>query len=326
VGAAIVPGLVLHGSGHVVMGDSRTGSRLLVLEGVGLGTLALGFVPTVLSGASRRLVGPGVALSVVGGGLFVISALADLYGVVAPPGGFGEPSRLPPVFQAEVGYRYVYDPVFAYRNFVLYEIDYRAGWMRLHPSAWFALDDRTSRWRVPLGVRLIGPRPSPSPESIDGSFVDIEAALTRHADLTDRFIITTGELSVLGRLDMRRFARSLTGSFAELGLGWATQSYHYDVKGASGDVGELLLGRVGYGMYVGWPGTARGEVMLYYDHRHDDFAAGLKLPGIGSGVAGHFGLLARFFVSDHWGFAAEAVAGSAYVTGVSLLFRQGERL
>jgi hypothetical protein len=326
VGAAIVPGLVIHGSGHVVAGDAATGSRLLALEGAGLGTMALGFVPIVLTGASRRLVGPGVALTIVGSGLFMFSALADLYGVVAPPGGFGEPPHAAPLLATEVGYRYVYDPVFAYRNFVFYEVDYRTGPLRVHPSAWFALENSTSRLRAPLAFRWIGPRPSPAPPSPDGSYLDIEAAVTRHADLADRFITTTGEVSVMGRLDMRRFAKSLTGSFAEMGLGWALQSYHYQVKGASTDVGELLLGRLGYGMYVGWPGTARGEVMLYYDHRHDDFAAGLKIPGIGSGVAGHFGISGRIFVSDHWGVAAEAIAGSAYVAGLSFLFRQGERL
>ena len=63
--------------------------------------------------------------------------------------------------------------------------------------------------------------------------------------------------------------------------------------------------------------------MLYYDHRHDDFAAGLKVPGIPSGVAGHFGFLARAFVTEHWGMSVEAMAGSAYVLGASMLFRQG---
>src|SRR6476659_8021063 len=73
VGAAIVPGLLVHGSGHFVAGDTRGGYRLLALEGIGLGTLALGFVPIVATGASRRFVGPAAALSVVGAGLFVMS-------------------------------------------------------------------------------------------------------------------------------------------------------------------------------------------------------------------------------------------------------------
>jgi hypothetical protein len=79
-------------------------------------------------------------------------------------------------------------------------------------------------------------------------------------------------------------------------------------------------------MYIGWPGSPRGEITLYYDHRHDDFAAGLKTPGLGSGVAGHFGAEAHLFVSNHWGVAAEAAVGSAYLTGLSILFRHGDPL
>src|SRR5258707_8625272 len=90
--AAILPGVVVDGSGHFVAGDSKTGYRLLALEGLGLGTLAVGFVPIVASGASRRLVGPAAALTVAGVGMFAISFLADLYGVLAPPGGTGRAS------------------------------------------------------------------------------------------------------------------------------------------------------------------------------------------------------------------------------------------
>jgi hypothetical protein len=325
-GAAIVPGLLVHGSGHFVAGDTRTGYRLLALEGIGLGTLALGFVPIVATGASRRIVGPAAALSVAGAGLFVISALADLYGVLAPVGGVGASSGEAPVFGAEAGYRYVYDPVFARRHFAFYALDYRPGAWRLHPSAWFGLEGTTSRLRFPVAFRFAGPKPSPAPRSVDGSYLDVEAAVTRHAEIEDRFITTTVEVSVEGRVDMQRVAPSLAGSFAELGVGWAVQRYGYQVKGVPADVGDLLLARFGYGMYVGFPGASRGEVMLYYDHRHDDFAAGLKIPGIPSGVAGHFGIEGRMFVSDHMGVSAEAAVGSAYVVGASLLFRQGDRL
>jgi hypothetical protein len=325
VGALLVPGLVVHGSGHFVAGDARTGRRLLVLEGIGLGTLALGFVPIVLTGASRRLVGVGTALSVSGVGLFAISALADLYGVLAPPGGTGEPSRVAPMVETELGYRYVYNPIFSYRDFVKYGVDYRVQKWRVHPSALFAFDQSVSRVRVPVAVRLAGPMPNGVP-SIDGSYLDLEAAGTRHSDVADGFSTLTGEVSIAGRLDMQRVAPSLEGSFAEGALGWALQNDRYAVMGVSSDVNELLLARFGYGMYVGRLGRMRGEIQLYYDHRHDDFAAGLKVPGIGSGVAGHFGVEGRAYVSDTLGFSVEAVAGSAYVVGASALVRVGDPL
>jgi len=324
--AVFLPGALVHGSGHLVVGDSKTGLRLLALEGAGLGMLATGFVPIVLSGASRRLVGPAAALSAAGVGLFAISFLADLYGIVAPAGGVGAPSGVAPALQTALGYRYVYNPVFSYRQFMVQEIDYRTGRWRLHPSAWFALDDTNSRLRSHFAYRLTGPLPGPERAARDGSFLDLEAAVTRHAFTSQRFTTTTGELAVAGRLDMAHLGPSLRGSFAEMSVGWALQAYSYGVRGTTADVGELLLFRFGYGMYIGWPGSPRGEIALYYDHRHDGFAAGLKMPGLGSGVIGHFGAETRFFLSNHWGVAAEAALGSAYVTGLSVLFRHGEPL
>jgi hypothetical protein len=321
--AAIVPGVLVHGTGHLVVGDSLTGLRLLTLEGAGLGVLATGFLPIVMSGASRRLIGPAVALSAAGAGLFAISFLADVYGLVAPAGGVGAPMRVAPTLQTAIGYRYVYDPVFSYRNFMVQEIDYRTGAWRLHPSAWFALDDTNARLRAHVAYRLTGPRPEGNPLARDGSFLDLEAALTRHAFTTNRFVTTTGEIAVAGRLDMSRVGPSLRGSFAELSVGWALQAYSYAARGTTADLGELLLARFAYGIYVGWPGSPRGEIAVYYDHRHDGFAAGFKMPGLGSGVIGHFGAEARLFVDRRWGVAAEAVVGSAYVTGLSILYRHG---
>jgi hypothetical protein len=324
--AAILPGALVHGTGHLVVGDSKTGLRLLALEGAGLGMLAAGFVPIVLSGASRRLIGPAAALSGAGVGLFAISLLADVYGVAAPAGGVGAPFRVAPTLQMSLGYRYVYDPVFSFRNFMVQELDYRTGAWRLHPSAWFAFDDTNSRLRGHVAYRLSGPRPRGSPPSPDGSFLDLEAAITRHAFTSERFTTTTGEIAVAGRLDMARVGPSLRGSFAEMSVGYAMQAYSYAVRATTADLGELLLLRFAYGMYLGFAGSPRGEVAIYYDHRHDDFAAGLKMPGLGSGVIGHFGAEGRLFLTSQWGIAAEAAFGSAYVTGLSILFRHGDPL
>jgi hypothetical protein len=324
--AALVPGVVVHGTGHLVVGDTKTGLRLLALEGAGLGVLATGFVPLVATGASRRLIGPAIVLTATGFGLFAISFLADIYGVVAPAGGVGAPFRSTAWLQTALGYRYVHDPVFAYRNFIVQEIDYRAGPWRVNPSAWFALDDTNSRVRTRFAYRLTGPLPEGNPAVRDGSFLDIEAALTRHTFTRERFATTTGEIAVAGRLDMARVGPSLRGSFAEMSVGWALQAYSYRARGTTADVGELLLTRFGYGMYLGFPGSPRGEVTIYYDHRHDDFAAGFKMPGLGSGTIGHFGAEGRLLLTDHWGIAAETAFGSAYVMGLSILFRQGNPL
>ena len=321
---ALFPGAIVHGTGHLVGGDTKTGTRLLALEGAGLGILATGFAPIVFTGASRRLIGPAIGLTVVGVGLFAVSFLADVYGVVAPEGGLGAPSGVAPSLQTSLGYRYVYNPAFAFRNFLVAEIEYRTGPFRIHPSGWFALDDTNSRLRSEFAYRLAGPMPAPAPRTADGSHFDVTAAVMRHAFTSNRFATTSGEIAVGGRLDLARIGPSLRGSFAEMSLGWALQAHAYQARGTTADVRELLLARFGFGMYLGWLGSPRGEVSVFYDHRHDGFAAGMKMTGLGSGVIGHFGAQGRVYVDDHWGLAAEFAAGSAYVTGLSVLFRQGD--
>ena len=68
-----------------------------------------------------------------------------------------------------------------------------------------------------------------------------------------------------------------------------------------------------------------GEARVYYDHRHDGYAAGLILTGLGSGVAGHFGLDLRGYFSETFGLRLDAQVGSSQIVGLSLLIRQGNQ-
>lgn len=321
IATAIFPGVIVHGTGHWVRGEPQTARRLLYMEGAGIGLILLGGIPIVLSGASRRLVGPAAALVASGVGFFGISMLADLYGVAAPEGGTGQPQRWAPFIETRLGYRYVYDPQFSYRSFLFNGIDLRWQAFRLAPATWWALDDKNARVRLLGAYRLAGPRPDR--RARDGSFADVEVGTTHHRFGSEHFRTTTVEAFVNGRLDMGRIGRTLRGSFAEMGVGWALQTFDYDlVRGDPDlDVEDLLLARHGYGVYLGGPERAAGEVFAYYDHRHDDFAAGLKLPGLGSGVAGHFGLAASAYFGE-FGLALELEAGSAYVVGLSFAMRR----
>ncbi len=323
MGAALVPGLVLHGAGHYVAGEKRTAGRLLAIEGGGVLGLGGGLVLLATTGASRRLVAPVAALTFVGAGLFVMSTLADLYGVLAPAGGTGSPLLVAPRFGAELGLRYVYDPTFAYRAFSVQALEARAGGFRVTQSSWFSLNEHHNRrLRLEGAYRLVGPRPAGAGErASDGSFLEAEAALTDHDFGSDGFAVTTGEVSLRGRLDLARVGRTLEGSFAELGVGAALAANRYE--GHPDEADSLLLGGFAFGAYLGRPGGRWGEAKVYYDHRHDGFAAGLKMRGLGSGVPGHFGARALFYVTPAWGALIEAEAGSAYVTGLSLLYRYG---
>ncbi len=325
IGASLVPGVAAHGAGHYVLGDPRTGSRLLLAEGVGLGATAVGGVSLFLTGASRYLVAPLAALTIAGVGIFAVSWLADIYGVTAGPEGTGIPLLFAPRLESELGYRYVYDPQFAYRSFFVsgLRLNYRD--FRLEPSAWIATDDANARWRVLSAWRMFGPLPAPAARARDGSRLDLQAAVTHHRYDSDGFNTVTVELALDGRLDLERWAEPLRGSFADFGVGAALQTFDYDAVdlGFASDVEQMLLARFGFGMYLGDPAERGGEVSLYYDHRHDDFAAGLKLTGLGSGIPGHFGSEVRYYFSRDFGVLVDAQAGSAYILGMSLLYRVG---
>lgn len=82
--AALVPGLLVHGSGHMIGGDVDGGLRLLALQGVGLGLMGAGLAPIFALGASRKVIGPAYAITLTGLGLYAISGAADLYGSLFP--------------------------------------------------------------------------------------------------------------------------------------------------------------------------------------------------------------------------------------------------
>lgn len=320
VAGSIFPGAIAHGTGHYILGRPRTGTLLLVTEGIGVLALVGSFTVLALTGANRDLVGPTIGVAIAGGGLFGISWLADVYGTAVPERARGASPTSAPFLLAELGYRYIHDVAFRYRSFAALGLDARYDRFRLSPSAWQALDDDNGRYRLLAGYRLLGP--TPSRMSASGSFVDVELAATYHGYDSDGFDVTTGEGFASSRLDLADVDPALSGSFAELGLGWALQSIDY---GAARDENPVLLGRFAFGAYVGDPTASGGEIRTYYDHRHDDFVAGLKVSGLGSGVLGHFGLDARWFIDDRWGVSLEAQAGSAVLFGASLVMRQGRQ-
>jgi hypothetical protein len=321
VTASFVPGLVVHGSGHFVAGQTQTGFVLLGAEGLGIGLAIGGLAGTALTGATRRFIAPMVLGLVTGGALLVIPALADIYGVLAPPGGTGSPPKTLPMIETQLGVAYVYDPNFDYSFFLTPGVDVRLRSFRLSAGGFFALDDQNSRSRIALAYRFFGPGPRGMTVPKDGSFLDLEFALTHHDYTSNGFAVTTGELNLAGRLDLVRVGPTLKGSFAELGLGFAYAAHSYD--GLNTEANDLLTPRFAFGMYLGHSGYPRGEMSAYYDHRHDGFAGGLKSRGLGSGIAGHFGLAGRLYASRNWGAEFDATVGSAFVARASLLFRYG---
>lgn len=318
---AVGPGTVVHGAGHFAQGRPETARRLALTQALGFGTLVGGLAGLALTGASRYFVGPLILVSVAGGGMFFLPYFADVYGTAVVPEARGVAPRLAPLLVSELGHRYVYDPQFQYRHFLVQGVDLRLGAFHLASSGWFALDDENARVRVLGGYRLSGQ--TPNRPKADGSFLDLEAAVTHHRFDSEGFRVLTGEVQLSARRDLASWDADLRGTFVDASMGLALQRFEYRIPGMTvePDTEDLLLARYGFGVYLG-RGESSGEAEVYYDHRHDDFAAGLKLPGLGSGTIGHFGASVRWFFGS-FGLSAEGQVGSVWLAGASMLFRQG---
>lgn len=334
--AAIVPGVLLHGSGHFAAGDRPTAWRLLKYEGIGLGAVLLGGAVLAVTGASRRTIEPAILTTAAGGGLLATSWLADLYGVLAPEGGTGAPLLVLPTIEAQLGARAVDNPAVPGRFFAGPSFDARLGRWRFSPSGWWAVDGHNqSRLAASVALRIAGPRAGGGASAVaDGSYFDVAGGVVHHRFSEDAhdvggvvlpgaaFDMTTFDVRVEGRLDLRRIASSLTGSFVEGAAGVGLGAYHYPVAGTT-EANSLLLARFAFGVDFGHRAERWGEARIYYDHRHDDFAGGLKIPGLGSGALGYFGAEATAFLSRGWGVRGEAQAGAAWVGGLGLVRRFG---
>jgi hypothetical protein len=317
--AAIFPGIVVHGTGHLAAGDRRTGYRLLAMEGAGVGLTAGGFVILAATGASRHLAAPIFALPVAGVGLMLVSWLADVQGVGMPPTWRGAPLLTEPSVELRAGTRYVYDPTLSYGTLLGPGADLRWRRLRVSPAAWIATSGGNLRASLELAYRPWGR--APWSLAADGSFAEVIVGGSHHRYRRESFQMTVLEAEARGRIDLRRLAESLQGSFAEWGLGLGWGLTHYAVGARETDADGLLLARFGYGLYFGEAPGRTGELVLYYDHRHDDYAGGAKLEGLGSGAAGHGGVELTWWVAGRWGVRLEGQAGAAYLAGLSLLHR-----
>lgn len=318
-GASLLPGVLLHGSGHFALGRQRTAGRLFAAEGLGLAMFLIGGGTLVGTGANRYLTGPAAGLGIAGIGLFSSSWLADVIGTAWPRHARGEPITRRPLVELELGYRAVHDLQFAYAHLLYHRLDLqRWGW-RLSPSMWLALDDENARMRLEAAYRPWGPRSEV--DAADGSYVELRTAVTHHRFAPEGFRTLTTELAARGRVDLWRFDADLAGQYAELELGVALQSFDYDRPALSlgTDNETLLLTRIAHGVYVGHPQHPWADVQVFYDHRHDTYVGGLN--GFAIGAPGFFGAQTRIYPLPQLGIRGEVALGSAVYGGVSLLTR-----
>ena len=310
-GTALIPGAVAHGLGHLALGETSTALELLAIEGASILLGGAGGAVLAASGASRTLVLPAALATIGGVGLFILSYLADLYGA-SFESPLGEAARTPEL-EIRFGALYAYDPTFDYRWFLTHQLAYWLGPIALEPKVQIALDDDNARLGISARYRIVE-------ATRRGSRLDLRGGYIHHRYGSADFSTNTLEIELGGRFDLQTLAPTLSGAFVEGSTGVALELDRFGIGVTDGRA--LLLARFGFGLFLGNGGS---ELLVYYDHRHDDLAGGTKIPGLISGVFGHFGLSALWNFSPSLGVALDAQTGSAHVVGLSLVYREGAR-
>ncbi len=310
--AAIIPGILVHGSGHYVGGDKKAAVQLLKWQAIGLSLAAASALYLRLSGGSRYGNELSIPILVSGTGLMINTFVADIYGSAG--GGNDNHFTKPANQAASLGYAYIYDPQFSYRHFTRTAARIEIDRVRAEPLLWAAVDDNNQRARLPVTYRILG--------NEVGENLEATTAFTYHHFGSEDFSTYVGELSLGGRADMRRLGESLRGSFATMSVGLGLQVTSFDVEGVGSDSYALLLGHFGYGFYL----PRSGELEAYYEHRRDTFTAGIS-PGSrnGSGFLGHFGLKLRQPINSRFATFAKAEIGSAYLVSSGLEVQWGQQ-
>lgn len=294
---------------------------LAVMGGAGLGLMAAGSATMLFSGQSRTLFAPALGAATAGLGLFGTALLGEIYGLAAPAEGQGRARSRPSRIEAQLGYLHVVDPVFRYRHLATQRLDLRVASLLVQPRLSTALTDPSHRASLRLGHRFLGPTPGLTPRRVDpkGVTVDAVAAATHRRQGREGFTTATLEVALEGRVGLERVGEALRGSYCRWGLGLGAQNTSYDLAPESDrDVSALLLLQWGFGIELDGEGST---IEVIYDHRHDDYAGGLLLTGLVSGVAGHFGLRARWWFHRSFGLGLEGQIGSAYLAGLGVMVR-----
>lgn len=311
--AAIGPGFVIRGTGAYLVGEKQTSKRLLQVGAIGLGAMMAGGLPVGVSGGSPYTM-PLMPVLLLGGGMFFTSWWAD----IATAAGVSSPGRMPgdPPWQLELASLWLHDP---YRDAGLFRLAGRIelGRTSLGGEGMIDAENEIRDGAGELRYRIKG-APANGWNHGDGSRLYTRTGLRVHRDDGDRLTHTTGEVEVVGRLDLWHVDDSLRGTFAELSTGAAVER----VKFATGDseFHSLLLGTFAWGVYL----AGHGELKFFYNHRRDGIVGGIAA-WRAAGFVGSLGGAVDVVLDPRWAVHLELDIGNAWLTTVGIRLRGGKR-
>jgi hypothetical protein len=317
IAAALIPGVILHGSGSFAMGDRKTASRVALIQAISTSAILVGGLPLALTYGSPKLTNLAIPLIIGGAGLFMTTWLADIYAVSGLSRFAGRPVGAPP-YRFSLIERSAYDPIFGQRWITEIGGEAWYGPVRVAPSLALASSGSYQYGAIAAELRVWGDRQQESPDSDSSLGVEVSFAATRYPD--DGFSLYHGTAMAVAHLDLARLSQRLRGAFMELELGFGLEATNY--FGSKVDVGQLPLGRFASGMHLG-----RADVRLFYDHRRDGLAGGLTLASGGqwgrpSSFLGSVGAEVGVRVHRNWIVRPTIEVGSAWVLSTGLEFLQ----
>lgn len=314
IGAALGPGLIVHGLGSWIVDERPAAKRLVATEGIALLGAAAGILAIAGSGGSEKTIIPAVPMALFGTGAFLSSWFADIY--VAAGGTREGLSRSRPPWRVDVGGAWQHD---AYRERVFARTGGRIDVGRLGFGATGLLDAGGDAALVEgnLHVRVIGAASTGEPTSY-GHRLDVRVGGRWHQDDIDDVRQLVGEAEVGGRLDFGAVDRALAGTFGEVSFGLGVARIEY--ARSQTDTDAILLTGFGFGAYLG----QRGEARVFYDHRRDGLVGGLPAGGL-SGFLGSVGAGVDLRVLGPWAVVGEVQVGNGWFTTFGVGYRGGPR-
>lgn len=288
-GAALVPGVLLHGAGHYARGDRSTAYRLLAMEGIGLGGLVGGIALLGSVGGSEKLAPVYVPLAVSGAGLFAVSFLADVAGTARGGRPWALPARPEGSLALGAGYAGLFASPHGLGHLGRLSLDYRTGRLELGAGTLLAPSGEFAEYTGRLGYRLWGRDGDPVTRLF------LRADLDRQDFSVEGFDISTGRLFGELRWNLGDLVSSLRNAWllGRLGIGADVFSYR---EVAADDTLAFLVVDVGMGL-----AAADGvEFQLLYRHRKGELPGGLLTTDGLTGFVGFVELQGRVAVAPRW--------------------------
>ncbi len=157
---AVMPGVFVHGVGHMYIGETRTGLSLLLAEAVGLGLMFGAAAINESDSGSARTAPARLALSHTGFILFFASWLADIVGTFKGSEPFERDRFRVGGSRLNLGYIYTDNPIDDLRHHALLSLFLDLGRVYINPSIALELQLDQRRMKFDSGVvALVGADP-----------------------------------------------------------------------------------------------------------------------------------------------------------------------